>query len=45
MAVRRTLAPNKQCSGDQPVLDIISVAVVVGFFAAAVAYAHACDRL
>jgi hypothetical protein len=45
MAVRRTLGPNKQCSGDQPVLDIISVALVVGFFAVAVAYVHACDRL
>lgn len=27
------------------VLDIISVAAVVGFFAVAVAYVHACDRL
>lgn len=45
MAAQRTLGPDKQCSGDQPVLDIISVAAVVGFFAVAVAYVHACDRL
>jgi hypothetical protein len=45
MAVRRTLGPNKQCFGDQPVPDILSVALVVGFFAVAVAYVHACDRL
>ncbi|WP_275451547.1 hypothetical protein [Azospirillum lipoferum] len=28
-----------------PMLDLLFLALTVGFFAAAVAYVHACDRL
>ena len=31
--------------GDDTMLDILFLALTVGFFAASVAYVHACDRL
>jgi hypothetical protein len=42
-----TRQPSSRCRlcGDNSMFDIIAVAITVSFFAVAVAYVHACDRL
>ena len=42
VALRPASAPSRK---GHPMLDLILVALGLGFFAAAVAYAYACDRL
>ncbi|MFS2012108.1 hypothetical protein ACCD06_19885 [Azospirillum sp. CT11-132] len=38
-------AEGKETPETRTMLDLLFVALTVGFFAAAVAYVHACDRL
>ena len=33
------------CLGDRVMMDIVFIVVTVGFFVAAIAYVHACERL
>ncbi|CAO3409154.1 hypothetical protein [Azospirillum largimobile] len=38
-------AAGAQSRRPEPMLDLLFLALTAGFFAAAVAYVHACDRL
>jgi hypothetical protein len=42
---RATVAPGNKREKEHPMLDVVMLALGLGFFLVAVAYAHACERL